>query len=30
MSYPHPVHQIREIMAEPKCLPPGMRLEKAK
>ncbi len=27
MSYPHPVHQIREIMAEPKCLPPGTTLD---
>jgi hypothetical protein len=27
MSYQHPVHQIREIMAEPKCLPPGTTLD---
>jgi hypothetical protein len=26
MSYQHPVHQIREIMAEPKCLPADITL----
>ena len=27
MSYPHSVHQIREIIAQPKVLPPGTALE---
>lgn len=27
MSYPHSIHQIREILAEPKCLPPGTTLD---
>ena len=27
MSYPHPVHQIREILAASKCLPPGEALD---
>ncbi|MEI6035462.1 MAG: hypothetical protein WCS65_14425 [Verrucomicrobiae bacterium] len=27
MSYPHPVHQIREILAASKCLPPGETLD---
>lgn len=27
MSYPHPTHQIQEIVDKPKCLPPGGQLE---